>query len=84
MSAADFSDHIPLTIPQMGVVEEVVVIEWLVDEGSAVSEDQEVVLIETEKAEVALEAPSAGTIRIVVEPSDYEVPVGTTLAYINP
>ncbi|MCY3539905.1 MAG: dihydrolipoamide acyltransferase [Acidimicrobiia bacterium] len=84
MSEADVSDQVALTIPQMGVVEEVVVIEWLVEEGSTVSEGQEVVVIETEKAEVALEAPSAGTIRIVVEPSDYEVPVGTTLAYINP
>lgn len=72
----------PLAVPQMGVVEEVVVLEWLVDSGVRVDAGQEVVIVETEKAEVALEAPAAGTMDIVVEASDFEVPVGTTLAYI--
>ena len=76
------ADRVPLTVPHMGVVEEVVVIEWLVDPGTRVSAGQEVVIVETEKAEVALEAPAGGTIDITVAESDLEVPVGATLAYI--
>ena len=78
------ANRVPLTVPQMGVVEEVVVIEWLVDSGTPVSAGQEVVIVETEKAEVALEAPAAGNIDITVAASDFEVPVGATLAYITP
>lgn len=84
MSAPDTSHRLPLIVPQMGVVEEVVVIEWLVAAGSAVAEGQEVVIVETEKAEVALESPASGTIEIVAPASDDEVPVGATLAYIDP
>lgn len=84
MSTPDPSRRVPLTVPQMGVVEEVVVIEWLVDPGAAVVEGQEVVIVETEKAEVALESPAAGAIEILASASDDEIPVGTTLAYIDP
>ena len=77
-------DRVPLTVPHMGVVEEVVVIEWLVDPGSTVTAGQEVVVVETEKAEVTLEAPTGGIIDITVAASDLEVPVGATLAYITP
>ena len=84
MSTPDTSNRVPVTVPQMGVVEEVVVIEWLVDPGATVAQGQEVVIVETEKAEVALESPAAGAIEIVVAASDDEVPVGATLAYIDP
>ncbi|MCY4620343.1 MAG: lipoyl domain-containing protein [bacterium] len=84
MSTPDTSNRVPLTVPQMGVVEEVIVIEWLVDPGAAVAQGQEVVIVETEKAEVALESPADGAIAIVVAASDDEVPVGATLAYIDP
>lgn len=80
----DVQDRVPLTVPQMGVVEEVIVIEWLVNSGSRVTAGQEVVVVETEKAEVMLEAPAAGTIDITVGVSDDEVPVGSALAYITP
>lgn len=68
----------------MGVVEEVLVIEWLADAGSRVAAGQEVVVVETEKAEVVLEAPASGTLDITVAVSDDEVPIGTALAYISP
>ncbi|MCE2528549.1 MAG: lipoyl domain-containing protein [Acidimicrobiia bacterium] len=84
MSTPDTSNRVRLTVPQMGVVEEVVVIEWLVDPGAAVAQGQEVVIVETEKAEVALESPADGVIEIMVAASDDEVPVGATLAYIDP
>lgn len=73
-----------LTVPQMGVVEEVIVLEWLVEGGAAVTAGQEVVMVETEKAEVALESPASGVINILVPASDNEVAVGTVLAVIVP
>jgi len=84
MSTPDLSRRVPLTVPQMGVVEEVVVIEWLVEPGATVAQGQEVVIVETEKAEVALESPAAGAIEILTAASDDEIPVGATLAYIDP
>lgn len=80
----DTKDAVPFIVPRMGVVEEVIVIEWLVDPGAAVSKGQEAVVVETEKAEVVLEAPAAGRIDIAVGVSDHEVAVGTTLAFITP
>lgn len=74
----------PLRVPQMGVVEEVIVLEWLVEDGAAVTAGQEVVMVETEKAEVGLEAPAAGVIHIQVPASDAEVAVGSVLAVIVP
>lgn len=84
MSTSAPSHRVPLAVPQMGVVEEVVVIEWLVDPGASVAAGQEVAIVETEKAEVALESPAAGSIEIVAPASDNEVPVGAILAYIDP
>ena len=81
---ADAQERVPLIVPQMGVVEEVLVIEWLVDAGSRVVAGQEVVVVETEKAEVVLEAPASGMLDITVGVTDYEIPVGTALAYISP
>lgn len=73
-----------LTVPHMGVVEEVIVLEWLVEDGATVAEGQEVVMVETEKAEVGLEAPASGVINILTPASDDEVAVGTVLAVIVP
>lgn len=83
MDTAAATDRVPMTVPHMGVVEEVIVIEWTVENGAAVEAGQEVVIVETEKAEVALESPAAGTIQIVAPASDDEVPVGETIAYIE-
>ncbi len=76
------SQRVPLSVPQLGVIEEVVVLEWRVESGATVARGDRVVLIETEKAETELEAPADGTLEIVVEASDVEVPVGSVLAYV--
>jgi pyruvate/2-oxoglutarate dehydrogenase complex dihydrolipoamide acyltransferase (E2) component len=68
----------------MGVVEQVIVLEWLVGDGAAVAEGDPVVLLETDKAETELEAPVAGRIEIHVPVSDDEIPVGAVLATIHP
>lgn len=76
------SDGVPLVVPQMGVVEQVVILEWLVPQGAEVEEGQSVVVVETEKAETELEAPASGQIQILMEAGDQEISVGSTLARI--
>ena len=74
---------VALAVPQMGVVEEVLVVEWLVGDGSLVAAGDPVVVIDTDKAETELEAPAAGRLRILVPESDLEVEVGTVLATVS-
>ena len=71
-----------LTIPQMGVVEQVLVVEWLVPDGGAVSAGDPVVVIDTDKAETELEAPASGRLHILVPAGDEEVAVGAVLATV--
>jgi pyruvate/2-oxoglutarate dehydrogenase complex dihydrolipoamide acyltransferase (E2) component len=76
------SEGVALVVPQMGVVEQIVVLDWLVPDGAAVEVGQSVVVVETDKAETELEAPASGRIEILVDVSDEEIPVGSTLARI--
>ena len=71
-----------LVVPQMGVVEQVLVVEWLVADGAAVNAGDPVVVIDTDKAETELEAPASGQLNILVPASDSEVEVGTVLATV--
>ena len=72
-----------LTIPQMGVVEQVLVVEWLVEDGSQVTAGESVVVIDTDKAETELEAPASGRLQVLVPAGDEEVAVGTVLATVS-
>ena len=76
------SDRIPITVPQLGVVEEIIVVEWLLPDGSAVDAGTPVVVIETEKAETELEAPASGKLEIAVQAGDDEHPVGAVLGHV--
>ena len=71
-----------LTVPQMGVVEQVLVVEWLVEDGAAVNAGDPVVVIDTDKAETELEAPASGRLQVLVPAGDEEVAVGTVLATV--
>ena len=71
-----------LAVPQMGVVEQVLVVEWLVPDGAAVNAGDPVVVIDTDKAETELEAPATGRLSILVPAGDEEVAVGTVLATV--
>ena len=72
-----------LAVPQMGVVEQVLVVEWLVGDGSLVAAGDPVVVIDTDKAETELEAPASGRLNIIVPAGDEEVAVGTVLATVS-
>jgi len=74
-----------IVVPHSGVVEVFLLIEWLKRAGEQVVEGEEVVVIESEKATVALEAPASGALEILVDAdpdSDVEVAVGATIGRI--
>jgi len=59
------------------------VVEWLVAEGDAVSEDQPVVKVETDKAVVELPSPRAGTVLALHVAADTDIHVGDALVTIG-
>jgi pyruvate dehydrogenase E2 component (dihydrolipoamide acetyltransferase)/2-oxoglutarate dehydrogenase E2 component (dihydrolipoamide succinyltransferase) len=73
----------PIVIPQLGLVEEVVVLEWLKADGDAVAAGEAIVLLETEKTQTEVEAPAGGTLRIAVPAGSDVVPVDTVLGEIE-
>lgn len=77
----------PIVVPHSGVVESVYIIEWLRAPGDHVELGEEVVLVESEKAEGAIEAPASGTLEILIDANpeeDVEVDVGTTIGRVVP
>jgi len=75
---------IDVRIPHSGLAEEVVVLEWLVDDGQSAETGVLLVVIESEKTQLEIEAPASGRVVILVPASDMEVVVGTMIARIHP
>lgn len=73
----------PITIPQLGLVEAVILLEWLVADGAQVEKGTPVILVETDKAETEIVAPASGTLFATVLAGDQEVPAGTEVGYIE-
>ncbi len=74
-----------IVVPHSGVVESVIIVEWLHESGALVEEGEDLVIVESEKAETAIETPATGTLEIAVDvdPSgDVEVDVGTTIGHV--
>ncbi len=74
--------RLPITVPQMGVVERILVVEWLVDDGARVSAGDPVVVIDTDKALTELTSPASGILEIMTAAGEDEVPVGAVLGYV--
>ena len=73
-----------LTMPQLGEsVTEGTIIKWLKQPGDAVALDEPLVEVETEKVDVEIPSPYAGTLGAVLVPEGETVPVGTPLAEID-
>jgi pyruvate/2-oxoglutarate dehydrogenase complex dihydrolipoamide acyltransferase (E2) component len=72
-------------LPKWGMtMQEATIVRWLKAEGDSVEKDEPLVEVETDKVEVAVEAPVGGTLsRCVVSIGDV-VPVGELLAVIEP
>ncbi len=75
---------IELKVPSAGEsITEVTIVEWLVQVGSVVKMDETLALIETDKANVELPAPTAGTITKILQPADAVVHVGEVVAIMS-
>jgi 2-oxoglutarate dehydrogenase E2 component (dihydrolipoamide succinyltransferase) len=74
----------PVVLARLGeTVDEVVVIEWLVEVGAAVQMGDALVRVETDKIEVDVESPFAGTVtEFLVEAGD-DVATGATICRID-
>ena len=65
-------------------VDEVVVIEWLVAPGDRVAVGDPLVRVETDKVEVDVESPVAGTVATLAAEEGDEVATGEVLCVIEP
>lgn len=71
-----------LRIPKTGdAVEEGTLVEWLVEDGARVAVGQSIYLLETDKVEMEIEAPVAGTLTRIGEAGEV-YPVGELVATI--
>ncbi len=74
---------IEVKVPQLGEsITEAVVLEWLVNPGDAVTVDQDLVILETDKISVNVPSPVAGVLEKQVVGPDAEVEIGALLALI--
>jgi 2-oxoglutarate dehydrogenase E2 component (dihydrolipoamide succinyltransferase) len=75
---------VKLEVPSFGEsITEVVIEEWLVEEGARVERDQPVVSIESDKATLEVPAPSAGVLRNIRKRAGDPCEVGETIAEID-
>jgi pyruvate dehydrogenase E2 component (dihydrolipoamide acetyltransferase) len=66
-----------LKMPKVGdAANEVVIVDVLVKVGDSVSEGQNLFLVETDKAQIEVPAPFAGTVREILVKVNDEVPTG--------
>ena len=74
----------PIKMPNLGAeTDEARVSSWLKNVGDAVMEGEVIAEIETEKANVDLEAPATGTLTEILVPADTDAKVGTILATLE-
>src|ERR1700751_4643157 len=75
---------IELKVPAVGEsITEVEIGDWLKPEGSTVQRDENVVLLESEKATVELPAPAAGKLTKILKQKGQTANVGETIGYIE-
>jgi pimeloyl-ACP methyl ester carboxylesterase len=73
-----------ISMPKLGMtMEEGTIIEWPLSAGDSVEKGDTVLIIESEKAEVEIDAPASGIFRHVYIEEDDTVPCGTLLAAIT-
>jgi 2-oxoglutarate dehydrogenase E1 component len=76
---------VQITMPEMGEsVTEGIVLEWHVAVGDFVNEGDTIVEVSTDKVDAEVPAPADGVITKLIAQVDEEVPVGATLAEMEP
>ncbi len=76
--------HIPITMPQLGEsIAEAIVVDIQVTPGDAVTADQEIMEVETNKAVMSVTTPCDGVIERITADTDVSYAVGATLGYLT-
>jgi pyruvate dehydrogenase E2 component (dihydrolipoamide acetyltransferase) len=76
--------RVTVKMPKLGLtMTEATVLEWRKAVGDRVQAGEPLVVIETEKAEVELEAPATGTLVEIIGQVKTTYPIGDTLAVID-
>lgn len=71
-------------VPKIGFsMSEGVLTEWLVADGDTVAEGQPIYALESDKSVNEVEAPASGVIKIILQPDDDPIEVGTVVAEIS-
>ena len=71
-------------VPKIGFsMSEGVLTEWLVVDGDTVTEGQPIYSLESDKSVNEVESPTAGVIKILVQPDDDPIEVGTVVGEIS-
>ena len=69
-------------LPKTGIyVDDVTFLQWLIPEGGHVQEGQPILIMETEKIEVEVEAEATGWVHHTVQP-EATLPIGTVVGLI--
>lgn len=70
-----------IKLPQLGQsVEEAEIVTWLKQEGDTIAEGEPIFTVQTDKAEIEVEATASGVLRKILVPPGIEVPVLTVVA----
>ena len=72
-----------VTVPELGKVDEITLIEWKVDVGDEVDEGTELAEIETMKSTFSVESRTTGTIEEILVQEGEKVGIDQTLATIR-
>lgn len=73
-----------ILLPKIGFsMEEGMLVEWLAEDGASVTEGQPLFSLESDKSTNEVESPASGKLRILVQPGDDALPVGTVLGEIG-
>ncbi len=75
---------VAVKIPEVGEsISEVAIGEWLKHEGDFVERDEDVVVIETDKATVEIPAPESGRVTKILKQTGDSASVNEIIAYID-
>ena len=73
----------PIVIPQVGLVDEIILVEWLKADGDQVLVGEPIALLETDKTQTEVEALHDGILRIAVQPGPDSLAPDTVLGHIE-
>jgi pyruvate/2-oxoglutarate dehydrogenase complex dihydrolipoamide acyltransferase (E2) component len=78
------TQHVSVQVPKLTMATtEVTFLEWLVEDGQAVEEEQPIYVVATDKVENEVSAPASGILRHGTAEPEEVYPVGTELATIE-